>query len=84
MEAKLNNNMQNALLAGGAASSVVIPQALTQTFPQIFAQAAPIASQTLPLCTGVCGSCGATCIGSVFVALWLSGAAYVQSKKVNE
>ncbi len=84
MEAKANQNMQNALLAGGAAGSVVIPQALTQAFPQIFAQAAPIASQTLPLCTGVCGSCGATCIGSVFVALWLGGTAYVKSKNVEE
>ncbi len=84
MEAKMHDNLQNAMLAGGAAGSVVIPQALTQAFPQIFAQAAPIASQTLPLCTGVCGSCGATCIGSVFVALWLGGTAYVQRKKTEE
>lgn len=74
----MKQNMHNFGLACGAAGSIVLPQAITGTWPQLFASAAPFASGTVPGCTGVCGSCGGSCIASVGALLWLGCCTYLK------
>nr|MBP7223742.1 hypothetical protein [Phascolarctobacterium sp.] len=53
-----DNKLSQLALGGGAAASILLPQAVTKAMPQLFASIAPVTAQTLPYCTGVCGSCG--------------------------
>lgn len=76
----MTENLQNISLAGGAAGAVVLPQAIVSNFPNIFAAAAPYTAGTLPCCTGVCGSCGGTCIASAGALLWLACCTYLRKR----
>ena len=51
-----DNKLSQLALGGGAAASILLPQAVTKAMPQLFAGIAPVTAQTLPYCTGVCGS----------------------------
>ena len=51
-----DNKLSQLVLGGGAAASILLPQAVTKAMPQLFAGIAPVTAQTLPYCTGVCGS----------------------------
>lgn len=67
-----DNKLSQLVLGGGAAASILLPQAVTKAMPQLFAGIAPVTAQTLPYCTGVCGSCGGSCVGSVGVMAFLA------------
>lgn len=71
-KALTNDKFSSWALGGGAAASILLPQVLTRAAPQLFANIAPVTAQTLPYCTGVCGSCGGSCVGSVAVAAYLA------------
>lgn len=62
-------------LGSGAAASIMLPQAITRTMPQLFSGIVPLAANTLPYCTGVCGSCGGTCAASIGAMAFLTLAA---------
>lgn len=79
----LSEKEANFSLAGLAAGCVTLPSALTQSFPEVFARVAPVTQGALPGCTGVCGSCGATCLGSVGVIIALGIAAKIKQKKLD-
>ena len=72
----MKQNVQNLGLACGAAGSIVLPQAVTGTWPQLFAAAAPVVSGALPGCTGVCGACGGSCLAGVSALAWLGCCVY--------
>ena len=55
-----------------AAATILLPQAITKAMPQAFAGIAPITAQALPYCTGVCGSCGGSCVGGLTTMLFLA------------
>lgn len=74
----MKRNLSNIFLAGGAAGSVLLPQAVAQTSPQLLAGAAPKIAATLPYCTGVCGSCGGSCLTSACAVIWLGCCAYLK------
>ena len=76
----MKNKLTNICLAGGAAGSVLLPQAVTRLYPQILAPLAPAASGTLPYCTGVCGACGGSCIASACAVIWLGCCAYFKKE----
>lgn len=67
-----DNKLSQLALGGGAAASILLPQAVTKAMPQLFAGIAPVTAQTLPYCTGVCGCCGGSCVGSVGVMAFLA------------
>ncbi len=60
---------------GGAAASIMLPQAITRALPQLFTGIAPLTANTLPYCTGICGSCGGTCAASIGAMAFLTLAA---------
>lgn len=72
---------QNLVLAGGAAGTIVLPQAITSAWPQLFGAIAPVTANTLPYCTGVCGSCGGGCVGSIGALLWMGACALTKHKR---
>lgn len=76
----MKRNLSNIFLAGGAAGSVLLPQAVVQTSPQLLADAAPKIAATLPYCTGACGSCGGSCIASACAVIWLGCCAYFKKE----
>lgn len=78
-----NNSLTNLALGSSAAAAILLPQAVTQAMPQLFARVAPLTAQTLPYCTGVCGSCGASCVGSVTVIAFLAALAKIKGKNRN-
>lgn len=59
-------------LGSSAAATILLPQAITKAIPQAFAGIAPITAQTLPYCTGICGSCGGSCVGALTTMLFLA------------
>ena len=70
-------NKEQGLIFSGAASSLLIPQAISQVLPETLAKAAPLVQNLSSSCTGVCGSCGGTCLTGLCamgylgaVALW--------------
>lgn len=67
-----NDKLTQLALGGGAAASILLPQAVTKAMPQAFASVAPLTAQTLPYCTGVCGSCGGSCVGSIAMIAYLA------------
>lgn len=82
-EALQNKTLANLALGGGAAATLLLPQAITQAMPQLFTRLAPLTAQTLPYCTGVCGSCGGSCVGSLTVIAFLAAIAKVKGKDKN-
>lgn len=78
-------NLKDASMMVGAASSILLPQAVVNTWPSIFARLAPLTSNTLPACTGSCGACGGTCLTGVSAALWLGYCVLInKANKTNE
>lgn len=71
-KAHTNNKLANLALGSSAAATIILPQAVTKTMPQLFANIAPVTAQALPYCTGVCGSCGGSCVGSVAIVAYLA------------
>ena len=43
-----DNKLSQLVLGGGAAASILLPQAVTKAMPQLFAGIAPVTAQTLP------------------------------------
>ena len=82
-EALQNKKLANLALGSGAAATILLPQAITQALPQLFTRLAPLTAQALPYCTGVCGSCGASCVGSLTVIAFLAALAKVKGKTNN-
>ena len=64
--------LKNIALGSSAAAAILLPQAITKVMPQAFSSLAPLTAQTLPYCTGVCGSCGGSCVGSITAAAFLA------------
>lgn len=71
-QALKNDKLTQLALGGSAAATVLLPQAVTQAMPQLFTNVAPITAQTLPYCTGVCGSRGGSCVGSIAIIAYLA------------
>ena len=71
-KALLSDKLSSLALGGSAAAVILLPQAITKAVPQLFTRVAPYTAQTLPYCTGVCGSCGGSCVGSVGVMAFLA------------
>lgn len=82
-EALPNKRLANLALGGGAAATILLPQAITQAMPQLFTRLAPLTAQALPYCTGVCGSCGGSCVGSLTVIAFLAALAKVKGTAKN-
>ena len=78
-----NQKLANLVLSGSAAATILLPQAITQAMPQAFSRLAPLTAQALPYCTGVCGSCGGSCIGSLTVITFLAALAKIKGKVQN-
>lgn len=83
-EALQNNKLTNLTLGSSAAAAILLPQAVTKAAPQLFTKLAPFTAQTLPYCTGVCGSCGGSCLGSLTVIAFLAMLAKINSKHKEE
>lgn len=75
-----NNSLSNLALGSSAAAAIILPQVVTRALPQLFTKVAPLTAQTLPYCTGVCGTCGASCVGSVTVIAFLAALAKIKGK----
>ena len=71
-KASTQENLTSLALGSSAAATILLPQAITKTIPQAFAGIAPITAQALPYCTGVCGSCGGSCVGALTTMLFLA------------
>lgn len=76
-------NKENMLFGGGAASVIAIPQYLSQAAPQLFNSVLPVATRTVPYCTGVCGSCGGACLTGAAAVMWLAACAAVRRHTKN-
>lgn len=83
-EALQNNKLTKLALGSSAAAAIILPQAVTQAMPQLFTRVAPLTAQTLPYCTGVCGSCGGSCLGSLTVIAFLAMLAKIKGKHKEE
>lgn len=79
-----DTKLSQLALGGGAAATILLPQAVTKAMPQLFAGIAPVTAQTLPYCTGVCGSCGGSCVGSVGITAFLAILAKYKNKTSKE
>lgn len=75
-----HTSLSNLALGSSAAAAILLPQAVTKAMPQLFTRIAPLTTQTLPYCTGVCGSCGGSCVGSLTVIAFLAILAKVKGK----
>lgn len=75
-----NNKLTNVTLGGSAAAAMLLPQAVTKAAPQLFTKVAPFTAQALPYCTGICGSCGGSCLGSLTVIAFLAILAKTKGK----
>lgn len=83
-EALQNNKLTNLTLGSSAAAVILLPQAITKAVPQLFTRVAPYTAQALPYCTGVCGSCGGSCLGSLTVIAFLAMLAKINGKHKEE
>lgn len=83
-EALQNNKLTNLTLGSSAAAAILLPQAVTKAAPQLFTKLAPFTAQTLPYCTGVCGSCGGSCLGSLTIIAFLAMLAKIKGKHKEE
>ena len=79
-----DNKLSQLALGGGAVASILLPQAFTKVMPQLFTGIAPVTAQMLPYCTGVCGSCGGSCVGSVGIMAFLAILAKYKNKTSKE
>ncbi|MGM9528800.1 MAG: hypothetical protein ACI3XH_02185, partial [Phascolarctobacterium sp.] len=77
-------SLHNASMVAGAAGSIILPQAIVNTWPSLFTALAPMTSNALPACTGSCGACGGSCLTSVSAALWLGCCAIKNQQKNNK
>lgn len=75
-----SDKLSSLALGGSAAAVILLPQAITKAVPQLFTRVAPYTAQTLPYCTGVCGSCG----GSLTVIAFLAMLAKINGKHKEE
>ena len=71
-KALAHTSLKHLALGGSAAAAILLPQAVTKAVPQLFTKVAPLTAQTLPYCTGMCGSCGGSCVGSLTVIAFLT------------
>lgn len=71
-KALAHTSLKHLALGGSAAAAILLPQAVIRAAPQLFTKVAPLATQTLPYCTGVCGSCGGSCVGSISIIAFLA------------
>lgn len=83
-EALQNNKLTNLTLGSSAAAAILLPQAVTKAAPQLFTKLAPFTAQTLPYCTGICGSCGGSCLGSLTIIVFLAMLAKIKGKHKEE
>lgn len=83
-EALQNNKLTNLTLGSSAAAAILLPQAVTKAAPQLFTKLAPFTAQTLPYCTGICGSCGGSCLGSLTIITFLAMLAKIKGKHKEE
>ena len=83
-EALQNNKLTNLTLGSSAAAAILLPQAVTKAAPQLFTKLAPFTAQTLPCCTGICGSCGGSCLGSLTIIVFLAMLAKIKGKHKEE
>lgn len=83
-EALQNNKLTNLTLGSSAAAAILLPQAVTKAAPQLFTKLAPFTAQTLPYCTGVCGSCGGSCLGSLTIIAFLAMLDKIKGKHKEE
>lgn len=87
-KALLSDKLTSLALGGSAAAVIFLPQAITKAVPQLFTRVAPFTAQTLPYCTGVCGSCGGSCggscLGSLTVIAFLAMLAKIKGKHKEE
>lgn len=67
-----DTKLSQLALGSSAAATILLPQAITKAIPQAFTGIAPITAQILPYCTGVCGSCGGSCVGALTTMLFLA------------
>lgn len=79
-----SDKLSRLALGGSAAAVILLTQAITKAVPQLFTRVAPYTSQTLPYCTGVCGSCGGSCLGSLTVIAFLAMLAKINVKHKEE
>lgn len=75
-----SDKLSRLALGGSAAAVILLPQAITKAVPQLFTRVAPYTAQTLPYCTGVCGSC----LGSLTVIAFLAMLAKINGKHKEE
>ena len=71
-KASTQENLSSLALGSSAAATILLPQAITKAMPQAFVGIAPITAQTMPYCTGICGSCGGSCVGALTTMLFLA------------
>lgn len=83
-EALQNNKLTNLTLGSSVAAAILLPQAVTKAAPQLFTKLAPFTAQTLPYCTGVCGSCGGSCLGSLTIIAFLAMLDKIKGKHKEE
>lgn len=83
-EALQNNKLTNLTLGSSAAAAILLPQAVTKAAPQLFTKLAPFTAQTLPYCTGICGNCGGSCLGSLTIIAFLAILAKIKGKHKEE
>ena len=76
--------LTNIALGSSAAAAILLPQAITKAMPQAFSRLAPLTTQALPYCTGVCGSCGGSCVGSITAAAFLAALAKIKGKNKSK
>lgn len=76
-----SDKLSSLALSGSAAAAILLPQAVTRAVPQLFTRVAPLTAQTLPYCTGVCGSCGGSCVGSISIIAFLAIIAKFKGKQ---
>ena len=74
----MKNKLTDIYLAGGAAGSVLLPQAVARLYPQILAPVAPNIAHAY--CTGVCGSCGGSGLTSTWAVILLGCCAYFKKE----
>ena len=58
---------RDILMGAGATGISLLPAATAAVLPSL---------QSVPLCTGVCGSCGGGCVGAIGATLWIAACAW--------
>lgn len=80
-KALTSDSLTKLALSASAAAAILLPQTVTKAVPQLFTKVAPLTTQTLPYCTGVCGSCGGSCVGSISIIAFLAIIAKFKGKQ---